>query len=69
MYTVHLTSTLTADVTFCQCCISSITMELHALITLCVYAQQGYVFGCVGLCMYVYILSTKNRPYCLKISC
>ena len=37
-------------------------MELHTLsnvyswwlvITLCVYAQQGYAFGCVSLCMYV----------------
>ena len=37
-------------------------MELHTLnnvyswwlvITLYVYAQQGYAFGCVSLCMYV----------------
>ena len=26
------------------------------LITLCAYAQQGYVFGCIGLCMYVCII-------------
>ena len=25
------------------------------VVTLCAYAQQGYAFGCVGLCMCAYI--------------
>ena len=25
------------------------------IVTLCAYAQQGYAFGCVGLCMCAYI--------------
>ena len=29
--------------------------SLIIVITLCAYAQQGYVFGRVGLCMYVYV--------------
>ena len=31
------------------------------LITLCVYVQQGYAFGCDSL--YIIIMSTKNRLY------
>ena len=33
------------------------------IVTLCAYAQQGYVFGHVGLCMYVCVcmyVSTLN---------
>ena len=26
---------------------------LVEIITLCAYAQQGYAFGCIGLCTYV----------------
>ena len=37
------------------------------VITLCTYAQQGYAFGCVGLCTYVriciYICRQKNRLF------
>ena len=37
------------------------------LITLCAYAQQGYVFGCISLCMYVCIIVCiyvdKKRAY------
>ena len=52
-----------------------------AIITLCAYAQQGYVFGHVGLCavyvricvyIYIYVYQQKNDclvPYCSKISC
>ena len=25
----------------------------YIIITLCAYEQQGYVFGCVGLCTYI----------------
>ena len=32
---------------------TSDTVALKGVITLCVYAQQGYAFGCVG-CVYVY---------------
>ena len=30
----------------------------QSLITLCAYAQQGYAFGSVGLCMYVCMYDT-----------
>ena len=39
MYTVHLTSTLTAVVTFCQCCIDFRTLELHTLIFIQCYTM------------------------------
>ena len=47
----------------------------RVIITLCAYAQQGYVFGRVGLCIYMYnymcICGQKNgclRSCYLKIS-
>ena len=34
------------------------------VVTLCTYAQQGYAFGHVGLCTYVYVyLLTKNTLF------
>ena len=52
------------------------TLNVHTLkheVTLCAYAQQGYAFGHVGLCICVYtiIMWPKNclRSYCLKFSC
>ena len=45
-------------------------IQTYKLITLCAYAQQGYAFGCVGLCflhtMYMYICilcRQKNRLF------
>ena len=44
------------------------------IITLCAYAQQGYVFGRVGFCIYMYncvYVAKKTgclRSCCLKIS-
>ena len=32
---------------------TSILDHIIAFITLCTYVQQGYVFGCIGLCIYV----------------
>ena len=39
------------------------TLQHAALlvVTLRVYVQQGYAFGRVGLCIYIYVW-TKNRP-------
>ena len=42
----------------------------YTIITLCAYAQQGYAFGRVGLCICVYICGQKTgclRSYHLKI--
>ena len=43
-------------------CTAMSTSTKHNLyvITLCAYAQQGYVFGHVGLCMYVCVYVAKN---------
>ena len=30
-------------------------MLIYLFVTLCVYAQQGYAFGHVGLCICVYV--------------
>ena len=62
--------------------IGSVTAPWHQseeqVITLCAYAQQGYAFGYVGLCMYVriylYIIMPMKKtgclvPHCRKISC
>ena len=74
---------LTPEVTLqlmCQCAnrrcfpwdflfsVCHICLYVRFVITLCVYAQQGYAFGHVGLCTYVgtYVfiyLSTKNRLF------
>ena len=37
---------------------TSDTVALRGAITLCVYAQQGYAFGCVG-CVHVYMWLKK----------
>ena len=43
------------------------------LVILYAYAQQGYVFGHVGLYVYMYLNEVNKNgclvPYCLKISC
>ena len=49
----------------------------EVFITLCMYTQQGYVFGCISLCAYMYMcvymyVNKKTGclvPYRLKISC
>ena len=65
-----------------DCCIAILRIEAHSvktaamtiIITLCAYAQQGYAFGHVGLCICVYVciyVAKKNgclRSYCLNIS-
>ena len=28
--------------------------SIGTVVTLCIYAQQGYAFGRIGLCMYMY---------------
>ena len=35
-------------------------MSLHKVVTLCVYAQQGYAFGRVGLCIYINIYANRH---------
>ena len=47
-------------VSVCSCCV----LMYSVIITLCTYAQQGYAFGRVGLCVYVYTyicMSTKKQ--------
>ena len=34
-----------------------------AFITLCVYAQQGYTFDCVGACVYMCVCSLVDQTY------
>ena len=37
-----------------------------SIFILCVYVQQGYVFGCVGLCSYIYIyICVDKKTGCL----
>ena len=51
-----------------DCCIAILHIEAHSvktaamtiIITLCAYAQQGYAFGHVGLCICVYICGQKK---------
>ena len=41
---------------------SSDYTQLHEILTLCAYVQQGYVFDHVGLCRY--ICTIKSRSEC-----
>ena len=54
-------------VTMCVYCTRSHVCPYHSIVTLCAYAQQGYAFGCVGLCSYVctyiYVCQQKNRLF------
>ena len=44
---------------------STSTKHNFYVITLCVYAQQGYAFGRVGLCMYVCVYMWQKKSTCL----
>ena len=52
--------------------INSLVFWIHSrsdtlnIVTLCAYAQQGYAFGRIGLCTYVYVyIFVDKKPGCL----
>ena len=54
------------DVLYTRCPLKGVLLHIYDLtcnniITLCVYAQQGYAFGHVSLCMYVGTFTLSRR--------
>ena len=51
----YLNSISVYNTLICYMCILLVYVFFILFITLCAYAQQGYAFGRVGLCAYVYV--------------